>query len=116
MRKGAASPLDTIELDLELIPRVRYRPECVKTLRQIKVRAPTLNLKFIGTSADVDFGQMRDFQSRGEYLECSKTFLHSLGQKRPSGVYGIRCASEPSPVKLQTQEGYHADCALLSEA
>jgi hypothetical protein len=26
-----------------------------------EVRAPTLNLKFIGTSADVDFAQMRDF-------------------------------------------------------
>lgn len=38
------------------------------------------------------------------------------GQKRPSGVYGTSCASDPSPVKLQTQEGYHADCALLSGA
>ena len=30
-------------------------PEYVKTLRKIKVCAFTLNLKFIGTSADVDF-------------------------------------------------------------
>jgi hypothetical protein len=46
------------------------------------VRASTLNLEIIGTSADVDFAQMRDFQSGFEYLSRSKTFLHSLGRKR----------------------------------
>lgn len=29
---------------------------------RIEVRVPTLNLKFIGTSADVDLSQMHDFQ------------------------------------------------------
>jgi hypothetical protein len=50
------------------------------------VRASTLNLKFIGTSADVDFAQKRDFQSGFEYLSRSKTFLHSLGQKQWDGL------------------------------
>ncbi|WP_017844469.1 hypothetical protein [Pseudomonas veronii] len=44
--------------------------------------ASTLNLKFIGTSADVDFAQKRDFQSGFEHLTRSKPFLHSLGQKQ----------------------------------
>jgi hypothetical protein len=48
------------------------------------VRASTLNLKFIGTSADVDFAQKRDFQSGFEYLSRSKTFLHSLGRLLPT--------------------------------
>jgi hypothetical protein len=47
------------------------------------VRASTLNLKFIGASADVDFAQMRDFQSGFEYLSRPKTFLHSLGRFLP---------------------------------
>lgn len=38
-----------------LCPPSAYGPECVKTLRKIEVRASTLNLKFIGTFADVDF-------------------------------------------------------------
>ena len=62
-----------------------FGPECVKRFVKIEVRASTLNLKFIGTSADVDFAQKRDFQSGFEYLSRSKTFLHSLGQKRTSG-------------------------------
>jgi hypothetical protein len=61
------------------------------------VRAPTLNLKFIGTSADVDFAQMRDFQSRGEYLTCSKTFLHSLGRKLPHFVSFDAAIKSKSP-------------------
>ncbi|RMN31056.1 hypothetical protein ALQ61_04285 [Pseudomonas coronafaciens pv. zizaniae] len=36
-------------------------PDCVKRFVKIEVRASTLNLKFIGTSADVDFAQMRNF-------------------------------------------------------
>jgi len=60
------------------------------------VRASTLNLKFIGTSADVDFAQVRNFQSGFEYQSRSKTFLHSLdpklpvstGRNRPGAVIG----------------------------
>ncbi|SFH49246.1 hypothetical protein SAMN03159297_05565 [Pseudomonas sp. NFACC45] len=37
-------------------------------------RKATLNLKFIGTSADVDFAQRRDFQSGFEYLSRSKIY------------------------------------------
>jgi len=52
------------------------------------------SLKFIGTSADVDFAHMRDFQSGFEYLPRSKTLLHSLGQKRTvraRRIYPLNC-------------------------
>ena len=65
------------------VVRGRKRPRvCKKRFAKIEVRASTLNLKFIGTSADVDFAQVRNFQSGFEYQSRSKTFLHSLGQNR----------------------------------
>jgi hypothetical protein len=40
---------------LMLLSMTASGPECVKRFAKIEVYAYTLNLKFIGTSADVDF-------------------------------------------------------------
>lgn len=66
---------------LSLREGLRRRTECrllaqsvEKRFVKIEVCASTLNLKFISISADVDFAQMLDFQSGGEYQQCSKRF------------------------------------------
>jgi hypothetical protein len=63
---------------------------CASRFAKIAMRASTVNLEYLGTSADMDSAQMRDCRRRpGAYRRSDRTNPAMLGKL--AGIHFIHC-------------------------